>query len=265
MFTRKSLRLAAAAAIWLAQSHASPAQNINPTPTPAPTATVAVDRQSSLSAADSQAAGTSKVANQELAERIAAAIRHSGIMRHFTIDISCNNGQVVLTGQVASAQQQHDALRLVGAVPGVQQVKDQLRIVPGPVAATQPVQPAQALNSAPEVAPQPRPNSGPGPMPGGFAPFQEPMPMMQMMPGPHPTQPPPMPPNAWPSLAPHNNYSRVAYPTIYPYKQWPHIGPMYPFPKVPLGWRSVTLSWYDGYWWYGKKACGHDWWRVRYW
>jgi hypothetical protein len=40
---------------------------------------------------------------------------------------------------------------------------------------------------------------------------------------------------------------------------------MYPFPKVPLGWRSVKLTWEDGNWWYARVACGHDWWRIRYW
>ena len=73
-----------------------------------------------------------------------------------------------------------------------------------------------------------------------------------------------MPPYAWPTYAPYNNYSRVAYPEQVPYEAWPFIGPMYPFPKVPLGWRSIQLTWRDGYWWYGKYATGHDWWRIRY-
>jgi hypothetical protein len=77
--------------------------------------------------------------------------------------------------------------------------------------------------------------------------------------------PPPMPPYAWPTYAPYNNVSRVAYPNLYPYQSWPFIGPMYPYPKVPLGWRCVNLKWVDGAWWYGRTACGHDWWRVRYW
>jgi hypothetical protein len=105
----------------------------------------------------------------------------------------------------------------------------------------------------PQVAPQPH---------GTF----DPLPLGGSPPGfPSATQPPPLPPYAWPSYAPYNNYSRVAYPTVYPYESFPFIGPFYPFPKVPLGWRSVTLSWEDGHWWLGRNACGHDWWRVRYW
>jgi hypothetical protein len=74
-----------------------------------------------------------------------------------------------------------------------------------------------------------------------------------------------MPPYAWPTYAPHNNYSRVGYPSAYPYHAWPFIGPPYPFPKVPLGWRKVILEWQDGHWWFGKAAMCYDWWRLRYW
>jgi hypothetical protein len=85
------------------------------------------------------------------------------------------------------------------------------------------------------------------------------------MPGPYGITPPNMPPYAWPTYAPYNNYSRVAYPSAYPYNCWPFIGPMYPFPKVPLGWRAVRLQWDDGHWWYGRVGHKYDWWKVRYW
>jgi hypothetical protein len=77
--------------------------------------------------------------------------------------------------------------------------------------------------------------------------------------------PPTMPPYAWPTYAPHNNYSRVAYPNEYPYAAFPYIGPMYPFPKVPLGFRAIKLEWEDGHWWYGRTATKRDYWMVRYW
>jgi hypothetical protein len=76
---------------------------------------------------------------------------------------------------------------------------------------------------------------------------------------------PPLPPYAWPTYAPHNNVSRVAYPTAYPYNAFPFIGPFYPFPKVPLGWRSVKMEWEDGHWWYGRTSTPQDYWRVRFW
>jgi hypothetical protein len=37
------------------------------------------------------------------------------------------------------------------------------------------------------------------------------------------------------------------------------------FPKVPLGWRKVTLEWEDGYWYMGRNSAPHDYWRVRFW
>ena len=77
--------------------------------------------------------------------------------------------------------------------------------------------------------------------------------------------PPAMPPYAWPTYAPYNNYSRVAYPNEYPHAAFPYIGPFYPFPKVPLGWRKVMLEWEDGHWYYGRLSSPHDFWRVKFW
>ena len=78
-------------------------------------------------------------------------------------------------------------------------------------------------------------------------------------------QAPPLPPYAWPTYAPYNNVSRVAYPQAYPYNAFPFIGPYYPFPKVPLGWRKVTLEWEDGHWYLGRNSAPHDYWRVKFW
>ncbi|MEC9091388.1 MAG: BON domain-containing protein [Planctomycetota bacterium] len=60
---------------------------------------------------------------------------------------------------------------------------------------------------------------------------------------------PGLPNYAWPSYAPHPNYGAVTYPKTYSPTAWPYIGPFYPYPQVPLGWRKVTLQWDDG-WWY---------------
>ena len=46
---------------------------------------------------------------------------------------------------------------------------------------------------------------------------------------------------------------------------FPYIGPFYPFPKVPLGYRAVKLEWEDGHWWYGRTQTKKDYWLVRYW
>ncbi len=59
---------------------------------------------------------------------------------------------------------------------------------------------------------------------------------------------PAMPNYAWPSYAAHPNYAAVTYPKQYSPMCWPYMGPFYPYPQVPLGWRKVTLEWHDGWW-----------------
>lgn len=204
--------------------------------------------------------------NQQIANTIAEQLRQSGHLRHYDINIVVRSGVAGLTGTVTDQMQHDEVLRLVQGVPGVERVRNRIRL-----AGLEPVTQAQAvLPNGPDLAPVPRRNenggdnngnSQGGPRGNGV----EPTPIFQAAPSPSDMFPPKMPPNAWPTYAPYNNYARVAYPMLYPYNAWPFIGPMYPFPKVPLGWRKIKLQWQDGYWWYSKNATGHDWWRIRYW
>jgi len=97
--------------------------------------------------------------------------------------------------------------------------------------------------------PQPAPMGAPM----GAAPMTPPMPAY--VPGtgggqsPAMYDQPYMPNYAWPSYAPYPNYAALTYPKQYSPAAWPYIGPFYPYPQVPLGWRKVTLEWDDG-WWY---------------
>src|SRR3569623_93621 len=59
---------------------------------------------------------------------------------------------------------------------------------------------------------------------------------------------PNMPNYAWPSYAAYPNYAALTYPKQNSPTAWPYIGPFYPYPQVPLGWRKVTLEWDDGWW-----------------
>ncbi len=59
---------------------------------------------------------------------------------------------------------------------------------------------------------------------------------------------PSLPNYAWPSYAASPNYAAVTYPKQYSPTAWPFIGPFYPYPQVPLGWRKVALEWDDGWW-----------------
>jgi hypothetical protein len=202
--------------------------------------------------------------NQQIAQAIADRLRQSGRLQGYAIDITFAEGTAILTGQVVTESQRDEAVRLTRTVPGVEQVYDRLQVTAG-LAQAQLIAP-QGFQPQPPVppGPMPRPESA-APLAGALPP--EPTPIFQA----HPpaaglvNNPPPLPPYAWPTYAPYNNYSRVAYPQIYPYQSWPFIGPVYPFPKVPLGWRSVKLTWEDGHWWYARVGSGHDWWRIRYW
>jgi hypothetical protein len=233
--------------------------------------------------------------NQQIADTIAAHLRQSGQLRRYTVDITFQDGTADVSGTVADQTQREEALRIVLGVPGVERVLDHLTLAPAAglrqVQATQPAaQGADAPRSAVPTTSEPPLSSGPAlqeqdppppvPLPQEPAPLprktaeagarngapNEPVPIYSApRPQVYDLNPPKMPPYAWPTYAPYNNVSRVAYPTLYPYNAWPFIGPPYPFPKVPLGWRSVKLEWKDGHWWYGKCANGHDWWRLRYW
>jgi hypothetical protein len=65
---------------------------------------------------------------------------------------------------------------------------------------------------------------------------------------------PQMPGYAWPSYAAYPNYAALTYPHQYSPTAWPYIGPFYPYPQVPLGWRKVTLEWDDGWWFLDFKS-----------
>jgi hypothetical protein len=198
-------------------------------------------------------------ANQQTADAIAAQLRQSNLLRHFDVEVSFRDGVAELSGTVANAGQREQVLRLVKGVAGVERVVDRMSEKGAIVPVQAPIQPI------PTGDPLPPPG---GAAPGGPAPAGPPpeaTPIFQApAPAPHDLNPPRMPPYAWPTYAPYNNFSRVAYPQAYPYNSWPFIGPMYPFPKVPPGWRAVKLQWDDGFWWYSKTASKYDWWKLRY-
>jgi hypothetical protein len=232
--------------------------------------------------------------NQALADAIADQLNHSALLNHFRITVTVKNGEVELAGKVLTPLQHAEALQLARSVPGVLRVRDHLQVAstsdivqtqapPIPAAPFQFQPPGgdkipktitdkdkEKDKDKPPMPPFPPlplpPGTGPGGVPTAPGAMLEPMPIQGAPPGfPSATQPPPMPPYAWPTYAPYNNYSRVAYPNLYPYESFPFIGPIYPFPQIPLGWRSVSLTWEDGHWWLGRNATGHDWWRIRYW
>lgn len=204
------------------------------------------------------------VSNQHMADAIAGRLRQSELLKHYAIDVTFANGVAQLSGTVAGPAQRDEALRLVRGLAGVERVVSRLQ-VPGEAApgirrvqAEAPNQLPQALPGAAAVPPLAPPGPGLPPPQEAMPTFQAPPPAGQDL------NPPRMPPYAWPTYAPYNNNSRVAQPLAYPYNAFPFIGPAYPFPKVPLGWRAVKLEWEDGYWWFSKLAPKYDWWRLRF-
>jgi len=116
----------------------------------------------------------------------------------------------------------------------------------------------QPAGGAPATLPGPPPGSAPGGMgqppmgqpamgPGGPAPGHHYLPNAGGKPAAQYDHPQ-MPGYAWPTYASHPNYGAVTYPKQYSPTAWPYIGPFYPYPQVPLGWRKVTLEWDDGWW-----------------
>jgi hypothetical protein len=206
------------------------------------------------------------LSNQKIADTIAANLRQSGQLRGYTVDIVFKSGTAELSGVVADQPQREEVLRIAQGVPGVETVRDRLTLANSVqrVAVRSEDQPAPQLDKLPPALKE---DSGPTavpPVPPAGAPGQ-PIPIFQAAPGvPYGLNPPKMPPYAWPTYAPYNNFSRVGYPTAYPYNAFPFIGPVYPYPKVPLGWRSVKLEFEDGYWYFSRTATKYDWWHLRY-
>ncbi|TWT73170.1 BON domain-containing protein [Allorhodopirellula solitaria] len=84
---------------------------------------------------------------------------------------------------------------------------------------------------------------------GGAPMMGQPVPMAAAAPAGAPRYDSPNLPNyAWPGYAANSNYAAVSYPQQYSPSAFPFIGPFYPYPQVPLGWRKVSLEWDDGWW-----------------
>ena len=188
--------------------------------------------------------------NQQLADSVASRLRGTDLATGANFNIVAQDGIVYLTGTVRDSSQKDRLVAEVKVIAGVVMVRESLSSISAGV--VQVGQPPLAAPVAPTLLP---PNAGPIVEPGPIGLPGQISPDMQA---------PPLPPYAWPTYAPYNNASRIAYPEAYPYNAFPFIGPYYPFPKVPLGWRKVTLEWEDGHWYLGRNSAPHDYWRVKF-
>ncbi|GAB4154426.1 MAG: BON domain-containing protein [Planctomycetaceae bacterium] len=186
--------------------------------------------------------------NQKMAESIAKSLSKAGLSG-YDIEIRYQNGAVMLIGAVSSSQQKMRAEQVVKQIPGIRQVHN--RLVVGEQAGPQrpnrqpfprrPIVPASAAYPQPMPAPQGYSHGGPG--------------AQQMV-----YNQANLPATSWPSYAAYPNYAQVAYPKQYSASAWPYIGPFYPYPQVPLGWRQVQLEWDDGYWNLNFRSRTDRWW-----
>lgn len=193
---------------------------------------------------ESAAPGAPAPGNQQVAEQIAAALSSRGLTG-YDIEIRYSNGVASLAGNVATVQQRQAASEAVSQIPGVRSVNNQLQVNAS----------IQQASFAPNGMPMGGyPGMPPGMMPGmmppgqmgpGMAPGMGPSPM-GMSPASYTN--PHLPGHAWPAYAQYPNSAAVSYPTQYSASAWPYIGPFYPYPQVPMGWREVSLEWDDGYW-----------------
>ena len=197
----------------------------------------------------------------EVLSRLGHAQR-GGTLRNFDIDVSTVDGEVWVRGHVASPEQKNLVLSTVQRVPGVARVVDEVAIANTvrPVSNTTTSMPVVGSSAPRAFAPSTLVNGSVPGMPvsnvqgspasygGGMA---APVPMQggPSYGGAVPRYDQPNMPNyAWPSYAAYPNYSAVTYPKQYSASAWPYIGPFYPYPQVPLGWRKVALEWDDGLW-----------------
>lgn len=179
------------------------------------------------------------VDNQKMAENIARALQQARFSG-YDVEVRYSNGVALLAGSVSSPAQKAQASAIVQQVPGVRAVNNQLR---APGLPNQGIQQAgfQQQPPSPAMAPINYTHGGPG--------AQQPVYNQANLPE-----------YAWPSYAAYPNYAQVTYPKQYSASAWPYIGPFYPYPQVPMGWRSATLEWDDGYWALNFRSRTDKWW-----
>lgn len=222
--------------------------------------------------------------DQQIANKIMQGLqtaKQQGQLKGFQVDMKVQDGTVWFSGFVANAAQEQKVFEVAQSAQnlGLVQIVDNIEVrsavganvaqaayvpqdfMPQDIAVAQ--EPLMADPRMSSRMQQPRmsdprmsmPADGysaaPMPMMGG----QAPMPMNGAPMGGAPMGGAPMmdqanlPNHSWPSYAAYPNYAGVTYPGQYSASAWPYIGPFYPYPQVPLGWRKVQLEWNDG-WWY---------------
>ena len=226
--------------------------------------------------------------DEATAKRIAAALRDSGRMQNYSVGVKYQNGTVWLSGRVTSEKQMQAALDVVSGYEGIEKIVNGLDVAapakmkqPAGVSKNPPPRQrrvhrrrrrasattADLVRTDDDSMPQPVARKAARPVadeadgdavPAGYHKLHAKHAMRPPLVAPGPgaiggVNPPAydqphMPNYAWPSYASYPNYAAVSYPKQYSPTAFPYIGPFYPYPQVPLGWRKVSLEWDDGWW-----------------
>ena len=208
---------------------------------PITTAAVTSDNASPINQIEQVSNRTTGASSQQIAQAVATALQQANLTG-YDIEIRVKKGTVTLGGAVMTPQERAMVSQVASRVPGVQAVNNQLAL--------------QMQQLQQQFAPQQAPI-----MPASFqAPGAPAAPGQPGIPAPpsygHPGRGashtvynmPNLPEYSWPSYASYPNYAQLSYPKQYSASAWPYIGPFYPYPQIPLGWRQVQLEWDDGAW-----------------
>lgn len=199
-----------------------------------------------------------------------SAAQKDGRLKGFGVDVKCLDGIVSIEGRAGSAEQRQRIISIAESAPGVQGIDQAITVIgqPAPALSRPTGVPAQLASNrmAPVNVDQ---------VPAMASPYHmnQPVPVAQaatpVMGSPAMGMPmqgtpvamnhgagvgaprydaPNLPNYAWPGYASYPNYAALTYPQQYSPSAWPYIGPFYPYPQVPMGWRKVSLEWDDGWW-----------------
>ncbi len=210
----------------------------------------------------------SEAEDKAIAQQIAAVLRDSGQLKNYSVGVKYRNGTVWLSGRVTDQRQLQTALAIVSNLEGIENIVNGMEVDGSSAGLQQPgaargttrrtsynESTGQGAKNA--VMEQSAAGGEAGAVPAGYHrmggkhAYMRPMAMYGGGPqaAPPPTMDNPHMPNyAWPSYASYPNYAALQYPKQYSASAFPYIGPFYPYPQVPLGWRKVSLEWDDGWW-----------------
>lgn len=195
--------------------------------------------------------------NQQVAEQIGSALSQANL-DGYDIEIRYQNGVALLEGKVPTNAQRAQAAQVASQVPGVRSVANRLQVTEERQLPDQPARPPMGVDPrmAQVYAAAYQGDAGPG------APVPPPAPYAHPGAGMSPASysMPNVPDHAWPAYAQYPNSAAVTYPQQYSASAWPYIGPFYPYPQVPLGWRDATLRWDDGQWNLQFRQRTDKWW-----